>query len=71
MKADSPAKYILSSFTFIYVCSQSEIYFISFSFVSLVKVKLEINLTVNINEALYYELYYILFGKIVRDMVSN
>ena len=43
------------------------IYFISFSLVSLVKVKLEINLAANINEALYY----ILFGKIVRDMVSN
>ena len=53
---------------YIYLCgSQSEIYFISFSFVSLVKVKLEINLTVNINEALYH----ILFGKIVRDMVPN
>ena len=35
-------------------CSQSsKIYFISFSLVSLVKVKLEINLAENINEALY------------------
>ena len=50
-----------------YVCLQSQIYFISFSLVFLVKVKLEINLAETINEALYH----ILFSKNVRDMVWN